>query len=384
MTKSNGLPRYVSTDRCRDGSKRLIYRPPGGKRVTLPGPVGSKTFWEAYNAAAAGKPLSAATPRQKTARAAPGTLRAVAEGWYRSAQFRSDDALTQSDKRGVIESILAEPLVVGKPLQFETCPVKSLSPQHVAVLRDRKAGLPNAANKRLRYVRMMLDWAVESGYADTNVAKDTKRVRVPKGGFHVWSVEEVRQFEAFHQVGTRARLAMSLMLLAGLRRSDAVTLGRQHVSDGWIKKPQHKNRNRHPKLIQVPVLPTLASVLAASPLGEMTLLMTAEKKPKPYTIKAFGMRFKAWCVDAGLPHCSAHGLRKAGATIAIDNGASDAQVMAIYGWEDAKEVLTYSRERDRKRLAEEAMHLIEPRQSENEIAAHVKSSQNRVAKTAAK
>jgi hypothetical protein len=55
-------------------------------------------------------------------------------------------------------------------------------------------------------------------------------------------------------------------------------------------------------------------------------------------------------------------------------------VTAIYGWEDAKEVLTYSRERDRKRLAEEAMHLIEPRQVVNEIAAQPNSGQNRVAK----
>jgi hypothetical protein len=33
--------------------------------------------------------------------------------------------------------------------------------------------------------------------------------------------------------------------------------------------------------------------------------------------------------EAGLPKCSAHGLRKAGATITAENGATDRQLMAF-------------------------------------------------------
>jgi len=35
---------------------------------------------------------------------------------------------------------------------------------------------------------------------------------------------------------------------------------------------------------------------------------------------------------SGLAKCSAHGLRKAGATIAAENGATDQQLMAMFGW----------------------------------------------------
>ena len=40
----------------------------------------------------------------------------------------------------------------------------------------------------------------------------------------------------------------------------------------------------------------------------------------------------AWCDQAGLKLCTAHGLRKAGATIAANNGATAHQLMAIFGW----------------------------------------------------
>jgi hypothetical protein len=39
---------------------------------------------------------------------------------------------------------------------------------------------------------------------------------------------------------------------------------------------------------------------------------------KPFTAKGFGAWFRARCDEAGLPRCTAHGLRKAGATIAAE------------------------------------------------------------------
>jgi hypothetical protein len=53
-------------------------------------------------------------------------------------------------------------------------------------------------------------------------------------------------------------------------------------------------------------------------------------------------------------------LRKAGATIAADNGATEHQLMAIYGWESPKQAAIYTRKANRKKLAGEAMHLIVP------------------------
>ena len=87
---------------------------------------------------------------------------------------------------------------------------------------------------------------------------------------------------------------------------------------------------------------------------------------RPYaSSKAFGNRFKSWCRQAGLPHCTAHGLRKAGATIAAENGATEHQLMAMFGWDSPQQAALYTRKANRKRLATEAMHKLMPGQTEN-------------------
>ena len=52
---------------------------------------------------------------------------------------------------------------------------------------------------------------------------------------------------------------------------------------------------------------------------------------------------------------SAHGVRKAAATRAADNGATAHELMAIFGWVDIKEAEIYTRTADRKRLAAQAI-----------------------------
>jgi hypothetical protein len=55
----------------------------------------------------------------------------------------------------------------------------------------------------------------------------------------------------------------------------------------------------------------------------------------------------------------AHGLRKVGATIAANNGATAHQLMAIFGWDTIKEAEKYTAKADQRRLAESAAHMLE-------------------------
>jgi integrase len=99
--------------------------------------------------------------------------------------------------------------------------------------------------------------------------------------------------------------------------------------------------------------------MAATPSsGHLTFLVT--QQGRPFTHAGFGMRFREWCDAAGLPHCTAHGLRKAGAVQAAQNGATASQLMAIYGWSDIKQAERYTRSADQKRLAGDSMHLMSP------------------------
>jgi hypothetical protein len=91
-----------------------------------------------------------------------------------------------------------------------------------------------------------------------------------------------------------------------------------------------KTRRKKVHAIEIPILPDLAAIIEASRAGDMTFLMT--EWGKPFTANGFGGWFRARCDEAGLPQC---GLRKAGATIAAERGATDRQLMAMYGWESA-------------------------------------------------
>ncbi|MGC1575824.1 MAG: hypothetical protein WA813_06805 [Beijerinckiaceae bacterium] len=58
----------------------------------------------------------------------------------------------------------------------------------------------------------------------------------------------------------------------------------------------------------------------------------------------------------GLPFAAL--LRKAGTTIAAENGATETQLMAIFGWAKSKQVTHYMRAADQQRSASGSMHLL--------------------------
>ena len=50
-----------------------------------------------------------------------------------------------------------------------------------------------------------------------------------------------------------------------------------------------------------------------------------------YTAKGLANKFKAACKGAGLPHCSAHSVRKGTATMIADIGPSEYEIAAFLG-----------------------------------------------------
>jgi site-specific recombinase XerD len=112
------------------------------------------------------------------------------------------------------------------------------------------------------------------------------------------------------------------------------------------------------------MLPVLQSIIDASPTGDLTYLMTDHGKP--FTPAGFGGWFREQCDKAALKHCSAHGLRKAGASIAAENGASPHQLMAIFGWLTLKEAERYTQAARRRRMARDGMGFLVRKETNNE------------------
>jgi site-specific recombinase XerD len=100
----------------------------------------------------------------------------------------------------------------------------------------------------------------------------------------------------------------------------------------------------------------LQKIIDGSPIGDLTCLVT--EYGMPFTVNGFGNWFRDRCNEAGLPHCSAHGLRKAGAKTAAENGATPHQLMSIFGWLTLKEAERYTQEAQRKLMAAAGMELL--------------------------
>jgi integrase len=135
----------------------------------------------------------------------------------------------------------------------------------------------------------------------------------------------------------------------GVRRGDAAKVGRQHIKDGTLVFDTEKNDMR----VTIPILPMLLETLQAGPVGDLALI--AKKNGDPLNKKTLGNAFRAACKAAGIVGKSAHGLRKAAATRAANNGATVAELEAIFGWSGGQMAALYTRSADRKKLAAGAM-----------------------------
>ena len=62
------------------------------------------------------------------------------------------------------------------------------------------------------------------------------------------------------------------------------------------------------------------------------------------TKESFGNTFREYCEAAGIEKGkSAHGLRKLAATIVADNGGSEHELQALFGWVTNSQSMTYTR-----------------------------------------
>jgi len=291
------------------------------------------------------------------------TIKAGTLGWL-VTEYEQSFAFLKLAKREqrvrhlILESCLNEPTKSGSSYRFRDCPLDQFVPDHVRLMRDRKKDTPGAANNRISALSVVLGWGCEerSKWVKANVASAVKSLKYRGRPFHTWTRDEFFQYEARHPLGSKGHLAMALMTYTGMRRSDAVQLGHKHVKDGWITFTPQKTSTTTGKTLRLPVLDVLKAVLDASPLGTKTFLETA--RGVPFTANGFGNWFRERRDEAGLKHCTAHGLRRAGATFAAENGATVPQLMAIFGWETAKMAEHYIKEASQEKLAGSAMHLV--------------------------
>jgi integrase len=364
------LYRYLVEDVDRHGNVRIYFRRKGQPKIRLRELPGTAAFDAEYQRAFSGE-LKPPSARQHSL-AVPGTMSWLCTQYYASPKYQSLAASTRKVRRGILEEICQ---------RAGTFRYATMETPHVAKLRDEKAAFPDAANNRVKALRQLFAWAMspEYGYAKKNPARDVaKLASLNPDGIRAWSEADAARYEARHPVGTKARLAFDLLLYTGVRRSDVVRLGPQMERRFIETQPdgdpvelqklvftETKGGSRIVKTHELPILAPLRQSIDATPTGHLVYLVTAFGKP--HSVKAFGNWFKKRCREAGLSELSAHGLRKLGAQRCAEAGATEHQLMALFGWTNPQQAAVYTKKANRAKLEAEAARLLQAQTSNRSV-----------------
>ena len=331
----NDMPRprppFLSRETTRHG-RPVWYVRRDGKRIRIRAEFGTPEFDVEYQAACNGI-------RPQKVEGSAGTF-----GWL-TARYRETDtwqtlSLATRQRR---ESILKQVLAVAGDK-----PISRITNAAIVAGRDRRK--PFEAVHFLQTMRGLFRWAVKVRLVRTDPTADIEDPVRKIKGIPIWSEEAIAAYEKRWPIGTRQRVWVDVLLYTGLRRGDAVQLGRQHVRNGVITLKTEKTGIE----VILPILPVLLKTLEAGPCGDLNFI--AGENGRPLTKGSFGNAFRLACRAAGLRGLSAHGLRKVAATRAANAGATVAQLEAIFGWSGGHMASLYTRAADRRRLAAEAMH----------------------------
>jgi len=326
----------VSRQVDRHGKVRFRYRRYGRADVYLPGTYGSVEFRQAYE-----KCIADAYAGAKHSQVAQGSLEWLIVQYLTSSRYKDLSEIRKKTLRRELEWLRQ---------QAGDLPFGQFEPRHVEALMARKEG-PTAANTVKKNMSMLFNFAIKKslmGQKFNPASKADRRKENPEG-YHTWSEQEIEQYLAFHPAGSKARLAMLLFLYTGASRQDAARMGRQNMAGGRIKYSRGKTKVP----ADLPIMSELGVEIARLPSDQMMFL--THTAGKPYKPETLGNWFRDQCNEAGLPHCAAHGLRKAGATRLAEAGATEWEIASYLAHKDTKMAAVYVKTANRGRLADSGM-----------------------------
>lgn len=329
---------HVTTRKNSDGSRRYYFRRRGQPLYRLPNDPTSEEFTRVYQNQLnfVGDGIIAAE----------GSFAWLCDQYMDSATFKSKAKATQTARRRIILAMAAERINHSFPETFGMERAKKFTKAHISAMRDRKADKPNAANERLKILNQIFKLTLAQGWRDDNPVTFVERISISTSGHRTATDADIAAYEAFHTTGP-ARRAMVLLKAFGMRVSDLRLVGPQHVRNGRLVFTTIKTG--------VQCRLALTDFVRAEVKGCSDLAYMLNDWGRPFASdKALSQRISKWFRQAGVEGVTAHGVRKWLATRMADNGATEYQLMAYFGWKDPKEARPYVQAANRERLADEA------------------------------
>lgn len=343
--RMSSLPPHVYAVKDRHGKQRFRFVRKGWKSRYLPGQPGEAAFHQAYAEIIASEPK--AEEIASPVKAAPRSLDDLFAKAKRGTRWTKKKPRTQHVQTQVVERFLNRTDRRGR--RYGARPVSTVTVVWLETVFGEMSETPAAANVLRKILAGLMDHAVRMQWRTDNPVRFTEPFPESKEGFHDWTDGEIEQYRAHHALGTMARFTLELALNTAARRCNVAALTRDDISGGRIKVAHVKGNNE----TSVRMLPTTKAALDALPATPIRHLIVTQFG-KPFTDAGLGNRMRKWCDDAGLPHCSMHGLRKAISRQLAEHGATDAEGQAVTGHKKAATFQHYRAKANRVTLADRA------------------------------
>jgi integrase len=337
------LPAHVYEWRDRHGKTRYRFKRRGFPSYSFRAAPGTPEFMAELAAVRAMEP---ALPGPATPVIA-GSIDDLCRRYYASPRWLGLEESTKRVRRGIIDRFRERRNRHGR--RYGERPVALATAASLDRLLGSMAATPQAANNLRKVLKLLFGYAVKLGWRRDNPALATDGFKRGEG-HHTWTEGDIEAYRERHPYGTRARLAMELLLNTAARRCNVAALERAAYRGGRF-------HIRHAKGGEETIVPAMAETVAAIEAMPTTgighfLVTTAGK---PFTVNGFGNWFRDRCDEARLPHCSAHGLRKAMARRLAESHATDAQGRSVTGQKKNETFAYYAEKADREALAQDAV-----------------------------
>lgn len=335
------LPQYCYREVSEYGQVRLYFRRKKGKRTRLP-EFDTPEFWEAYTRALEGQGT------KRAIRTGHGTLEWLIALYKQTSEYQALSLATRRQRDNIFSGVIKSAGASKLTSVTRTVIIKG---------REKRAATPAQARNFLDAMRGLFRWASDAELVSVDPTAGVKNPKRQKGaGFAVWTEDDAVDYCKRWPVGTRERVWFEVLINTGLRRGDAVRLGKQHIRKGVATIQTEKTGME----VSIPLQQSFMALLRDSPTGDLALI--SGERGLPLTKESFGNMFRKACNEAGV-NKSAHGLRKLAATRVAEAGASVAELEAIFGWSGGGMASLYTRSVDRKRLARTGMEKLQNTQA---------------------
>lgn len=341
------LDKYVYAERTRHGKLVFYFRQGKGKRIRLPAP-NEPEYEAAYEAARSGSEVTKPKKYHKK------TIGWLISQYMNSGSYAEYSPTTRKQfgyiYKGVVESFGDEPYL-------------SVTKGTIQRGKENRMHTPHQARMFLDAMRALFRWAKTNDHVSNDPTEGIENPKRPnRQGYAPWTIEDAQKFEETYPAGTKERVWFHVLLYTGVRKGDAVLLGKQHIKNGIISLNTEKTGMPFYREVD----DRLAETLRYGPTGDLHFIVGANGQP--LNKDTFGNYFRRAAQKAGIRK-PMHGIRKLSATLAAESGLSVAELESLFAWSGGGMASHYTRNASRKALAMSAAEKMR-----NKVSPHPNSS----------